>query len=668
MKRALSLASEVPMYLKKFLARFVGLTVANVVSAAKTRFAPCRVNRSQNPQFREVLMYCIMKKFVASIARLNPAGSLSAAKMQPLLLTFTLMVAALWVSPAAVAAEKETVFDPATGQTWTAPEYGGTLTFGTKRYPKSVDVWYAGGWAPHLISGVNEKLAFADWGLSREKTADFYVVVTPAMTTGCLAESWSQPDPTTFIWHIRQGVFWDNKAPVNGRQFDAYDVEWNYHRYLGLGDFSEDGISPEVEDITNGLSIESVTATDKWTVEVKLARPDADVLGKMLHTYTFMYAPEVVEKYGDAQDWRNAVGTGPYRLTDHVQDSSATWEKNPDYWKNDEKFPENRLPYTDKLVSLAMPESTTRLSAMRTGKIDMLTEAGDAYILNPDYVDALRRTNPEIDVWTIYVGVGDIYGFNQSSELMQDVNVRKALQMSVDIETINTSFYKGYGDTAPYGLISQASKGWNWPYEDWPEEVKAGYRYDPEGAEALLDTAGYPRGADGYRFKVKLGSSERVETTYGEILMSYFEAIGVESEIEVITEAEGGVAARGPTMKWDLHNMLGYSMFAPSKDIYCVSNCADGHWPKTQDQRMHDIVAAMKVAATMEEWMSLHREADEKTVREHYAIIKPKSPKFYVSQPWVEGYFGESGMQRASRNTFMARLWIDSAMKKEMGH
>ena len=83
---------------------------------------------------------------------------------------------------------------------------------------------------------------------------------------------------------------------------------------------------------------------------------------------------------------------------------------------------------------------------------------------------------------------------------------------------------------------------------------------------------------------------------------------------------------------------------------------------------MHDIVAAMKVAATMEESMSLHREADEKTVRDHYAILKPQSPKFYVSQPWVEGYFGESGMQRASRNTFMARLWIDSALKKEMGH
>ena len=588
-------------------------------------------------------------------------------KIQSLLLTLILMLVAFGVS-SAVAAEKETVFDPATGQTWTAHEYGGTLTFGMKRYPKSTDVWYAGGWAPVLISGVNEKLAFADWGLSREKTADFYHFVTPAMTTGCLAESWSQPDPTTFIWHIRQGVFWDNKAPVNGRQFDAYDVEWNYHRYLGLGEFSELGISPEVEDITNGLTYESVTATDKWTVEVKLAKPDADVLGKMLHTYLFVYAPEVIEKYGDAQDWRNAVGTGPYRLTEYVQDSSATWEKNPDYWKYDEKWPENRLPYIDKLVSLAMPESATRITAMRTGKIDMLTEAGDAYILSPDYVESLQKSNPEIEFWTIYSIVVDIFGFNQTSELMQDVNVRKALQMSVDNEAINNSFFKGYGNTALYGTINQDSKGWNWPVEEWPDEVKQEYTYNPERAEEILDAAGYPRRADGYRFKVKLGSAEKFETTYAEILVSYFDAIGVDSEIEVVTAADKGAARSGPTMKWDLHNFGYYSWFAPNKDIYCLSNCADGHWPKTQDQRMHDIVAAMKVAATMEESMSLHREADEKTVRDHYAILKPQSPKFYVSQPWVEGYFGESGMQRASRNTFMARLWIDSALKEEMGH
>ena len=67
----------------------------------------------------------------------------------------------------------------------------------------------------------------------------------------------------------------------------------------------------------------------------------------------------------------------------------------------------------------------------------------------------------------------DIFGFNQSSELMQDVNVRKALQMAVDNEAINNSFFKGFGDTALYGTINQDSKGWNWPYEEWPDEVKA---------------------------------------------------------------------------------------------------------------------------------------------------------------------------------------------------
>ena len=58
--------------------------------------------------------------------------------------------------------------------------------------------------------------------------------------------------------------------------------------------------------------------------------------------------PEVIKQQGDVKDWRNLVGTGPYMLTDRVEESSITYEKNPDYWGYDEKYPENRLPYTDK--------------------------------------------------------------------------------------------------------------------------------------------------------------------------------------------------------------------------------------------------------------------------------------------------------------------------------
>ena len=164
-------------------------------------------------------------------------------------LILVLMATGLWAAAAeeepAAATERETVFDTATGRTWTAPEYGGTLTWGAKVYPPGIDPWFNTGWAQHLIGGVNERLAFADWGLSRDIwRGELYQVVTPEMSTGSLAESWSMPDDTTFIFNIRQGVNWDDKEPVNGRQFDAHDVEWNYHRFLGLGTSPKTGRAP----------------------------------------------------------------------------------------------------------------------------------------------------------------------------------------------------------------------------------------------------------------------------------------------------------------------------------------------------------------------------------------------------------------------------------------
>ena len=561
----------------------------------------------------------------------------------------------------AAAMDKETVFDPATGMTWTAPEYGGTLTWAHKRFPKSADVWEVGGWGPHFVSGVNEKLSFADWGLSREKHFDLYIIVTPEMTRGNLAESWSQPDDTTFIWNIRQGVNWDNKAPVNGREFDADDVVWNYHRYFGLGDFTEVGPSPHSRGISQGVEIESVRATDKWTVEIK-HKPGPGVLGNMLHNMFFVYAREVVEKYGDAADWRNVVGTGPYRLTEHVEGSSATWEKNPNYWGYDEKFPQNRLPYIDTLRSLVIPERSARLAAMRTGKIDMLSNTGDAFITSIDDLESLQKTNPEIEVWPRYSWITGPSIFNQSLPLMQDVNVRKALQMSVDRETISATFFKGWGDPAPYGLVHQGSKGWAWPYEDWPEEVKAGYRYDPAGAEALLDAAGSPRGADGYRFTVKLAHYDRYDPTYAEIVMGYFDAIGVKGELDILTDAEAGPLNAADTHEFALMTNA-YGTLAPSLYVHRITRFGGVDYAKAKDPRMDALVADMQTPTTLEEWQSYYRQADEITIREHWGLIKSNAPKFSLSQPWVEGYFGEFGMGWGERNTFMARLWIDSELK-----
>ena len=209
------------------------------------------------------------------------------------------------------------------------------------------------------------------------------------------------PDDTTLIFHIRQGVHFaldpnsEASRLVGGRELDASDIEWNYHRMLGLGDFSEAEPSSQGVVPLGGIEIESVTATDKWTLEIKLTKPQLNAEYEILNPWVILGLPrEVVEKYGDYRDWRNVVGTGPLMLTEYVEGVSITWKKNPDYWGYDEKFPQNRLPYIDEYRSLLMKEPAARLAALRTGRIDMLGNAGDANIASIDNLLAIQRTNP----------------------------------------------------------------------------------------------------------------------------------------------------------------------------------------------------------------------------------------------------------------------------------
>src|SRR5262252_5739708 len=49
-----------------------------------------------------------------------------------------------------------------------------------------------------------------------------------------LAESWTQPTDTTYIFKLKKGVRWHPKPPVNGRELTAEDVKYTYERFLGL--------------------------------------------------------------------------------------------------------------------------------------------------------------------------------------------------------------------------------------------------------------------------------------------------------------------------------------------------------------------------------------------------------------------------------------------------
>ena len=423
------------------------------------------------------------------------------------------------------------VTDPTTGKVVTAPEYGGTLTFPAKEEQMVADtVVYGPTGAP---SGILEKLAIADWATPRDKF-DFIFLNPPTNTRGLLAESWSQPDPLTIIIKVRQGVNWHNKAPMNGRELTAQDIEYNFHRVSGTGSGFTERSEWSLVD-WEGVHFESITATDKWTVVFKLKELSLSTLRLILnHWLAYIYPPEVIKEHGDATDWRNLVGTGPFFWTDWTEGSSVTWEKNPDYWGFDEKYPENRLPYVDKIRALVMPEVATYMAALRTGKLDYIGPILQTQMKTLDQMESLQRTNPELVILPYGQRSDNVYGMDVQSPPFDDIRVRKAMQMAINLDEINNAYYKGYADTIPQGMLSRTMTEMVTQFEDWPEDVKKVFDYDPEGAEALLDEAGYPRGADGIRFKTEMLFLTRFDLNFTEFVASYWNKIGVDVEIAAL--------------------------------------------------------------------------------------------------------------------------------------
>ena len=585
-----------------------------------------------------------------------------------LILVLVLTATGLWAAGAeeepAAAAEKEMVLDPTTGKMVEAPRFGGTLTYAERIEPPGTDPWDQGH-GPRAVDGVAEKLAIGNWGMDRDEFGFTTRYVPLSAMKPNLAESWQTPDPTTIVINIRPGVRWHNKAPMNGRELTAQDVEYNFHRYTGLGSgFTE--VSPF--DPMNAATWESITATDDSTVVFKLKAPRDDGLYTIVaHWFHFIMPPEVIEQHGDVKDWRNLVGTGPYMLTDWVKGSSLTYTRNPDYWGTDKKYPQNRLPYIDELRRVIMPEQATWLAALRSGKHDITGLAGDTQLGDIGQFESLQRSNPELVWYPWYFRSETSETFNlHNQSLFNDIRIRQAMQMAIDLETINNTYYKGFAKWQPQGIVGDSLAGFYVPFEEWPEAVKQGYRYDPERAEKLLDEAGYPRGADGIRFKTFLHHLQRFDVGYQEIAVQYWAQIGVDVEIQILDNTpHSGLKTEG-NYEGMAAAVLGVDQ-APLPMMSWIHSRRSDYHGGHQDPVMDAKSEAAETAATPEEQQRLVREADMYLIEQQWFIWGPKVPLFNAAQPWIKGYNGEVELGLARAAAIFARIWIDSDLKQEMG-
>jgi peptide/nickel transport system substrate-binding protein len=213
------------------------------------------------------------------------------------------------------------------------------------------------------------------------------------------------------------------------------------------------------------------------------------------------------------------------------------------------------------------------------------------------------------------------------------------------------------------------------PYEEWSRELKAKYAYDPELAERLLDEAGYPRGADGVRFRVKYTVHHNLDLSFAELQAAYWAEIGV--QVDVVNTPQAQVSAllgNGPdgTAKYDMVSWLGGVKADPMIAImgwpagWCYGPDCEGN-PAIASAEYDALYERARLGATLDEVAPLVKQMDMMIIENVWALWGPIDPLFNVQWPWVKGYTNEGDLGGAQRHVQFVRMWIDQELKSAMG-
>jgi len=535
------------------------------------------------------------------------------------------------------------------------PQYGGTLRvclMGGGETPPSWDPGIANWITSEWVSPVCEKPLIGDvdkFGPRGTNKFHFCIdeTVPLSVVVPHLVESWELTEDS-IIYHLRKGIHFQNKPPVNGREMDAEDVALSLNRVL------------EVPRFKTGYWkwVDSIEATDKYTVEIKFK--EFNSLWKFyvgMGYYTDIYARELVEQ-GLIGDWRYLCGTGPFILTDYVDGVAGTYKKNPDYWGTttiDGK--EYRLPFVDKLVYFIMPDPAAFKAAMTTGKIDCIRFA----MPRVDLEDILRGA-PEVKYAEFPYTHTYIVHFRCDIPPTNDIRVRKALMYAIDysqLREVTTGRTEKWCSMVPVGWGPEQYT----PWEELPREYQMYFEHHPEEAKKLLAEAGYP---NGFKTQLMLPSYPQAQDL-ASVIAANWEEIGVKTELKVMdrTVLDSTFYRKKHSPALMVIHGGGLPLAEFSKQLAPGGSWNVSCWEDPHGVDLLDRAFRERDEAKCNE---LVKELNMYWLDQAVAFRCPQRYSYIVWWPWLKNYAGETSAGFHHRGYVDARIWIDQELKKEMGH
>ncbi len=495
-------------------------------------------------------------------------------------------IISLALTPATIAAEQ--------------PRYGGTLTFAVAKDPPSYDGHRETTFA--LIHPVAPHysllLKFDQWKYPK--------------IVGDVAESWKiSKDGLTYTFKIGKGIKFHD-----GSLLTARDVKATYEKII----FPSKGVSSARKGAYD--MVKSVEAPSNDTLVFHLKWPSPSFLANLASPWNFIYKADILEKDPHWYE-RNIMGTGPFKLGEHVPGSHWTGKRNENY------FVKGR-PYLDGFQAIFIKSTSARVAAVRGGRALIefrgFSPAGRNAIVKAQGNKIKVQEGP----WICYLSVA----VNNERKPFDDPRVRRALTLALDrweaSQTLSKiAIVKYVGGILRPGSEYAASKNELTKMAGFGKDIEASRKE----ARRLLKEAGVPEGA---KFTFKNRDLPMPYESVGVFAVDQWRKIGLNVELKVLEKGPFfGDRKKGDfdlCMDWE----CGY-MDEPDLQLYkFLSHGKSGsNYSRYKDPVLDELYEKQARAKTKKERRKLIR-AFEKRLLDEKAYTFPSLWWYKINPHWAK--------------------------------
>jgi peptide/nickel transport system substrate-binding protein len=321
-----------------------------------------------------------------------------------------------------------------------------------------------------------------------------------------LATSWEgSEDGRSITFNLREGVSWHDGTPFTSADvaFSALQV-WKPLQNLGRLVFA---------------NLADVETPDEHTAIFRFSEPTPfQLIRNALPAVTSVVAKHIFEGTDIANNPANnqLLGTGPFKFAEYRPGEYYRLVRNDSYWSEGE-------PRLDEIVYRVLPDRAAAASALEAGEIDLAAFSAVplADLERIGSVEGLKVYANGYEALTYQL----VVEINHRRPELADLKVRQAIAHAIDRQFVVDTIFLGYAATSTGPVPKNAP-------EFYTDNVPT-YEFDVARANALLDEAGYPRGADGTRFALKLLPAPYFNETrqFGDYLRQALAEVGINAEL-----------------------------------------------------------------------------------------------------------------------------------------